>query len=66
LTRLLAKVFLSLVLLALLAFCVFGFAATFEPMEPSTQIVGRLIYAVLAAAAAGGLMLVVRRAKEGK
>lgn len=60
--RFVAKAVLGVALLALLAFCVLGFAATFEPMEPSTQLLGRLIYGVVAAAATGGLVLVFRRA----
>jgi hypothetical protein len=33
-----------IVLLALLGFCVFGFMATFEPMDATRQLVWRAVY----------------------
>ena len=44
--NLLIKTFLALPLLALFAFCIFGFLATFEPLEPITQMNWRAIYAM--------------------
>ena len=36
------------VLFALAAFSIFGFLATFEPMDPSAQLVWRIIYGAIA------------------
>ncbi len=38
------RLLLALVLLALVAFCAFGFLATFEPLDRSTQVTWRLIH----------------------
>lgn len=35
------------VLLAVLAFCVFGFVATFEPMDATKQWMWRAVYGVI-------------------
>ena len=35
------------ILLAVLGFCVFGFVATFEPMDATKQLVMRALYGVV-------------------
>ncbi|MCA9141057.1 MAG: hypothetical protein KDB00_30010 [Planctomycetales bacterium] len=56
------RVALALLLLGPILFCVFGFVATFEPMEPSTQWTFRLIYGgVGAGLSITSLALLVRR-----
>jgi len=60
-----ARVMWSLVLLAVLAFCVFGFMATFEPLDVSTQVVWRGIYGLTAVACLGGLVVLSLPRKHG-
>lgn len=58
----LAQISLAVVLLAPILFCVFGFAATFEPMDASTQWLYRMIYgAVGLGLAATSLFVLIRR-----
>jgi hypothetical protein len=42
-----------LALLIVLAFCVFGFVATFEPMAATKQWTWRVVYGVIAVACLG-------------
>ncbi len=57
-----ARVFLALLLLPPAGFCVFGFAATFEPMDAVTQWTFRIGYVVVGVGLAGtSLMLLIRR-----
>lgn len=51
----------SALLVALLLFGVFGFRATFEPLEPSVRVTWRLIHGFLVVLALAGLVLVHRR-----
>ncbi len=44
------RVLIVLVLLAVAAFCAFGFLTTFEPLDRTTQIIWRIVYGV------GGLL----------
>jgi hypothetical protein len=44
------------VLLAILAFCVFGFSATFEPMDATKQWMWRVVYGVIGLACVGGFV----------
>jgi hypothetical protein len=60
LMKLLIAMFGSLVLLAVAAFCLFGFLATFEPTTNSVQFMAfRIGYAVvgLASVVGGGLLI---------
>ena len=49
------RIVLYLLLAGALLFCVSGFMATFEPIEPGTRIAFRLIYGLGAGLAAAGL-----------
>jgi hypothetical protein len=44
------RVAMMVILLALIAFCIFGFVATFEPMDPAKAMTWRIIYGVAALA----------------
>lgn len=57
----LLKVVITLPLLALLAFCGFGFLATFEPLPPQQQWMFRVLYFAVALAALVGLAKMWRR-----
>lgn len=46
----------ALVCLCVVAFCVFGFMATFEPLPPAKQWTWRVIYGVLVAGSLSGLV----------
>lgn len=59
------KIIGSLALLAVLAFCVFGFMATFEPLDASTQLTWRVIYGLAGLASVGGIVFLLRRRKQG-
>jgi hypothetical protein len=50
-------------LLGLAAYCIFGFVATFEPMEPSKQITWRVIYVVAALASIAAVAWNIRTRK---
>ena len=52
------SVLLSMILASVLLFCVFGFIATYEPLDRSVQLMWRFIYGVAGAASIGGLVLV--------
>jgi hypothetical protein len=54
----------ALALLALLAFCVFGFMATFEPLDASTQLTWRAVYGLAGLACLGGIALLSRPRKH--
>ena len=52
-----------LLLLAVMAFCGFGFLATFEPLEnPAAGIMFRIGYGVIGSAAILGIVLLIVRA----
>lgn len=55
-----------LAMLPILAFCVFGFIATFEPLSPSTQILWRVIYGLTGLACVGGIVRSLRPRKQGQ
>lgn len=42
-----------------LAFCVFGFMATFEPLDASTQFTWRVIYGLVGLVCLGGLVVLL-------
>jgi hypothetical protein len=49
----LAFIFISLIVLA---FCLYGFAATFEPMNATTQWTWRVVYGLIGSACMGQLV----------
>lgn len=57
----LPRLLLSLILVGMLLFCVFGVMATFEPLERSIQMTWRLVYATAGVVAVVALVLVNRR-----
>jgi hypothetical protein len=50
-------------LLAVLAFCVFGFTATFEPMDATKQWTWRVVYGAVGLACVGKIAWSVRPRK---
>lgn len=52
---LLSRVIQTVLLLGLLLFCLFGFLATFEPLDPATQWLWRVVYGLLGVACLIGL-----------
>jgi hypothetical protein len=61
------KSILLVILLGIAAFCAFGFAATFEPLERSQRLMWRTAYGIIGVAATGGVVwaLVKRRRTRG-
>lgn len=55
------RIVVVIVLLAVAAFCVFGFAATFEPMDSGRPLAWRIGYGVVGVACLMGAM---RRARQ--
>ena len=62
--NLLIKTFLALPLLALFAFCIFGFLATFEPLDPITQMTWRAIYAITGLGAISAILFMLKPEKK--
>lgn len=61
--KLLLPIIGSLLLLAVAAFCIFGFLATFEPSgSPGTFMAFRVGYAVVGLCCIGGMIVFVSRA----
>ena len=58
------RVVLSLPMAGLGCFCVFGFMATFEPLEPDVQMTWRVIYVALFVGSLVGLILLNRRRED--
>ena len=58
------RIVLSLPLVSLALFSIFGFMATFEPLDPDTQMTWRMIYVALFVGSLGGLILLNRRRKD--
>lgn len=53
---------ISLLLLAVAAFCLFGFLATFEPTDNESEImIFRIAYALMGVACLAGICLFIRR-----
>ena len=52
---------LSLLLAAIVLFCVIGFLATFEPMPRAVQFTWRAVYGVAGLGCVGGLIRVWRK-----
>jgi uncharacterized membrane protein YuzA (DUF378 family) len=55
--NLLIKTFLALSLLGLFTFCIFGFLATFEQLDPITQMIWRFIYTIAGFGAISAILL---------
>jgi hypothetical protein len=51
------------ILLAVLAFCAFGFSATFEPMDTTKQWTWRAVYGLVGLACLGAFVWAVRPRK---
>ena len=60
----LLRVVLSLALAGLACFSIFGFMATFEPLEADVQMTWRVIYGILFVVALAGLIILNRRRKD--
>ncbi len=54
----------ALSLVAVLLFCIFGFAATFEPMDRSAQLIWRWIYGLAGVLSILGTLWLVWRNKN--
>ncbi len=59
--RLLLCIVTAALLLGVVAFCVFGFLATFEPMPPVRQWMWRAIYSGIGSTAVVGAAFIFRR-----
>lgn len=59
------RIVLLLPLLAVLAFCGFGFLATFEPLDEGTQLTWRLIYGGVALGVLLAMVRVIRGPRAG-
>ena len=63
--KLFVAIFGSLLLLALAAFCLFGFLATFEPTTNTTQfMVFRISYVVIGVGCLAGIGLLIAKASR--
>lgn len=58
------RVILSLTLACLAGFSIFGFMATFEPLDPDAQITWRIIYVALFVGSIVGMILLNRHRKD--
>lgn len=58
------RILLVLVLLGVAAFSVFGFLATYEPLERSTQLTWRIVYGTTLAASVAGVAWTLLRGKR--
>jgi hypothetical protein len=56
-----ARFIVSLTLLIVALFCVYGFALTFEPLPPKTQWTWRAIYITLFILTTGGVIKLWRK-----
>jgi hypothetical protein len=60
------RVVVVIALVAVAGFCLFGFMATFEPNDASTQLTWRAVYSVVGLASlAGAIWVAVFRKKRG-
>ncbi len=57
---------LSLILGVLVFFAVFGFLATFEPLDPAIQVTWRAVYTVLFVACIAGLFMMNLPGKKNR
>jgi hypothetical protein len=56
--KIVLRLLLSLLLAAILLFYLFGFIATFEPLDRSIQVTWRIVYSVIGLACIGGFILI--------
>ncbi len=47
---------MSLILITVILFCVFGYIATYEPLEKSIQLTWRIVYGIIGVAAIVGML----------
>lgn len=62
--NLLIKTFLALSLVGLFSFCIFGFLATFESLDPITQMTWRAIYAIAGLGSITAIFLMFKPEKK--
>ena len=62
--NLLIKTFLALPLLGLFAFCIFGFLATFESLDPITQMTWRAIYTIAGLGTISAILFMIKHEKK--
>lgn len=61
--KLVVSIFGSLLLLAVAAFCLFGFLATFEPTDKTTQFMAfRIGYALIGVGSLVGIIFLISKA----
>ena len=58
------RIVLSVPLVSLAFFSIFGFMATFEPLEADTQMTWRVIYVAMFVVSIAGLILINRHRKQ--
>lgn len=58
--RAVARVIAAVLLLLILLFCIYGFMATFEPLDRSVQLTFRVVYAVLGTSCLAGVVWLLR------
>jgi hypothetical protein len=63
--NIIVRILVTMGLLALLAFCAFGFLASFEPLPASQQWLWRLVYLVAASSACWALVRLWRSLRPG-
>jgi hypothetical protein len=62
-----ASILIALLLAALLPVCVFGFMATYEPMDRNVQLTWRIVYTTVGVlCVAGFAALIVAARRRGK
>ena len=60
----LIKTFLALPLIGLFTFCIFGFLATLEPLDPITQMIWRVIYTIAGLGAISAILFMLNPEKK--
>ena len=59
-----ARVIAVVTLLAVAGFCVFGFMATFEALDASTQLIWRVVYGLVGLASLAGVVWIALPRKQ--
>ena len=62
--NLFVKTFFILPFLGVFAFCIFGFLATFEPLDPITQITWRAIYGITGLGSIAAILALLKPEKK--
>jgi len=60
------RIIIALALIPVLGFCIFGFLATFEPLDAATQLRWRLAYGVAGMLCLAGLVLLALPRRYGR